>query len=247
MDTGDPVIRFRWACAAILCWPVLVSGCAASRGPGAWGPESATPGMRLVLEEKARRPSASGTEVLYAVKVTGAPGDRTCRLWTRARGAAPVMVRGGYVDQSGVFVNGQTGEETQFVAVGLAPGERYEIGAVTTDDSGRAFARVVPFVLEARGAGRCRIWAEMDSPRADAFMIRGEGFGSREETNATLQSGDDIHLDNFVITDEGTFQRLVFPVAYFKRPEGTGAYTVAGKDCKMTLNFSWGPRALRPE
>ena len=231
------------------CWPVLILalGCAAPRGPGAWGPESATPGMRLSLEEKARRPSGSGTEVLYAVRVTGAPGDRTCRLWTRARGADPVMVRGGYVDQSGAFVNGQTGEETRFVATGLARGELYEVGAITTDGSGRAFARVVPFPLEARGSGACRIWAEMDSPRGDAFIIRGEGFGSREETNATLQSGDDIHLDNFVITDEGTFQRLIFPAVHFKRAEGLGGYTVAGKDCRMTLNFSWGPRALRPE
>ena len=112
-----------------------------------------------------------------------------------------------------------------------------------------AYVKRIPFPLEAKLAGGGgRIAAELGSGSGDTWIVTGAGFRPGEELNATLQSGDDVHLDVITAGPDGGFTRMLFPATQFRRASGTAAYKVtAAQGGTMVLSFRWGPEALTPE
>lgn len=221
-------------------------------GPGAavrWDPAHATPGLVLTLAEMHRESVGGKTDVVFRLTATGNATGKPLRVWHRTRGSAPVQVPGVYIGESGKLMSSAAGSEAELHAYGLARGEAYDLEARTADGTAEAYVKRVPFPLEARdgASGGRRIFAELGSSNADTWIVTGEGFRPGEELNATLQSGDDVHLDVITAGPEGAFTRVLFPASRFHRASGTAAYKVVSAAGTLVLNFRWGLEALTPE
>jgi len=221
-------------------------------GPGAavrWDPAHATPGMVLTLVELRRESVGGKTDVAFRLSAAGNTSGKPLRIWHRTRGSEPVQIPGVYIGESGKLMSSAAGSEAELHAWGLARGEAYDLEARTADGTAEAYVKRVPFPLEAREAApaRRRISAELGSSNADTWIVTGEGFTAGEELNATLQSGDDVHLDVITAGPEGAFTRVLFPATRFHRISGTAAYKVASPGGTLVLNFRWGAEALQPE
>lgn len=224
------------------------TGCGGPSALVRWDPAHATPGLELSLAELRREPVGGKTDIAFRLTAKGVAAGRKLRVWHRPRGGEPMLIPGVYLSDAGLLMSSQAGAETELHAYGLARGEAYDLSARTTDGELQAYVKRIPFPLEARGRGQRRIAAELGSVRADTWVVTGEGFSPGEELNATLQSGDDVHLDVITIGPEGTFSRVLFPATRFHRESGTAAYKVTTvASGVLTLTFRWGPAALTPE
>ncbi len=227
-------------------WLAGAAGCGGPAAAVRWDPAHATPGIVLTLTELRREPVGGKTDVAFRLTAAGNTSGKPLRVWHRPRGGAAALVPGVYLAESGKLMSSAAGTEAELHAYGLARGEVYDLAALAADGSVAAYVRRVPFPLEAREGGR-RISAELGSANADTWMVQGEGFAPHEELNATLQSGDDVHLDVVTAGPDGTFTRMLFPATQFKRSAGTAGYKVVCSTGTLVLNFRWGAGALTPE
>lgn len=233
--------------AAALLAAAALAGCAGPTMTTRWGSEWATRGVRLVLEETARLKVEEKMDVIFRLRAEGVPKGVRLLVWHKSRGGRPVRVPGVYVGDDGRLISVKDRKEAELHAWGLARGESYDLGAISADETVRAYVKAIPFPLEARGPGRMRVWAELASARGDAWLVSGEGFEPGEEVNTVIMSGDEVHLDVVVASPVGTFSRVLFPAAWFRSPDGTGAWKATAKSGSVEFALGWGARALRPE
>jgi hypothetical protein len=212
-----------------------------------WGSAWATRDVQLSIEELRRETVDGKVDVVFRLRATGAPKGQPLLLWHKSRGGTPVRVPGVYLADDGRLVSVKDRQEAELHAWGLARGEAYDLGASSDDGTVRAFIKVTPFPLEARGPGRVRVWAELASARGDAWIVNGEGFKMAEEINTVMTSGDEAHLDVVTASPTGTFSRVLFPVAWFHQTNGTATWKATAKSGAVDLTFGWGDKALRVE
>ncbi len=222
-------------------------GCAGPAMTTKWGPEWATNDVRLALEELRRETVEGKVDVVFRLRAAGVPPGRLLLLWHKSRGRQPVRVPGVYIAADGKLISVKDHREAELHAWGLGRGEAYDLGAAAEDGTVRAFVKVIPFPLEAKGPGRVRVWAELASARGDAWVVNGEGFRPAEEINTILTSGEEEHLDVVIASPVGTFSRVLFPAAWFHRADGTGTWKATAKSGSVELGFGWGDRALQTE
>ncbi len=115
---------------------------------------------------------------------------------------------------------------------------------ISTDQTVKAFAEVYPFPIEAND-GSCRLWVELISTQGTAFAIYGEGFGVEEEVTASSRSDGEIIRKTQQASPDGTLPVVIIAPAVVGKRSGTASFTVAGKSCAPTVNYEWGPPALK--
>ncbi len=217
-----------------------------------WGPRYATPGVQLTLQEGSRATTPNGTtKVTYFLRVSGFPTGKTFKLWVKPFGSSPEslsdVVGEFYVDPSGKLVSQEGGDlgQISLSAPSYAKGEPYEVALISTDQTIKAFAKAIPFPIEVK-EGRCRLWLELISPTGEAFALQGEGFEPNEEvTTVSRSNGEVIQGKQKVLPDGRLPANILAPAAVTRRY--VASFTVIGKSCKLTVDYEWGPPALKTQ
>lgn len=232
--------------AALLAAGAALSGCATTAPMTEWGPEHARGNITVNLTEIRREASPAGTDITFRMTAKGVPQGGRLSLWHRSRGAPPVRVPGVYLSDDGRLLSGQSGEEAELHATGLARGEAYDLAVSDQRGTLRAFTKVIPFPLESKLGGR-KVWAELASVRGEAWIMAGTGFKPMEEINAVLERGEEVHLDVIPASPRGSFTRFLFPATWFKTDTGSGVLKISADGGTQELRLAWGPKALAPE
>jgi hypothetical protein len=95
-------------------------------------------------------------------------------------------------------------------------GQPFDVALVSTDETIKAYAKVIPFPIEAE-EGRCRLWVELASPKADGFLIQGEGFEPDEEVTTTSRSNGEVLEGTHKVPPDGKLFAVVLPVVIGKQ------------------------------
>ena len=229
------------------------------------GEPPAAPRAKLILQEIDRTTIQEMQAVVYKLKVSGLPKGQTFTLWGKKLNSRPVPVDkiGFYVDDAGRLVvqpppvefampSGSSinlpekGKEFAFNAIGFAKAEPFELALIDSDRAIAAFARVIPFPIEARGEGTCRIWVELGSPGGDLFKILGEGFEAGEEIR-TLSRYDSAAVEGEkTVSNDGRFSATVMPTVADKT-FGSADTTVTSRFCSLTVAYEWGTAAIKAQ
>ena len=237
----------------------LLAACATPKKLSDWGPKYATPGVHLSVHEVERGAGPTGgTEVVYTFKASGFPKNKSYEFWGQwLDGRTIKFAEKFYVDDSGKLVGGQLPGKTSpegvalerftFGLHGFAKGESKMYALISTDETVKAFARIVPFPIEAK-EGSCRLSVELIENRGDLFGILAEGFEPDEEITTVSKFGDQVIDEGKlkVPSEEGKFLIFLLPSVIGGR-SGPASFTASGKSCNLTVNYEWGPPALKKQ
>jgi hypothetical protein len=245
-----------------LRWVICLSGILVSTGAN-WlrgqGEESLhwprsqkqAPGVELTLEEVTRQPGTRGTQIVYRIRSSGFPRDKTYRLQTSSFSSASLATRVTAIEASDTGslavgrVNDQPVDLSKFTLAieNYNRGEFFMIEAVSEDGAVYARDRVHPFPIEARD-GDCHLWAELGSADKRNFAITGIGFGPDTEVRITFS-------EEGVTQSQHGVQRAgpdgVFTTSAGHRSRGGAAtFVAAGDSCQVTLRYDFGRQAKGP-
>jgi len=218
-------------------------------GPPAWEIRNATPGIGLTLQELGRWTKGPKHGVDYRLVVSGLPKDKRFKLWQKNLGREPEFAfLTVYLDGSGDLVF--EGAERRFKEVTLslydfAKGEPMEYALISTDQTMRTFARVVLFPIEVKD-GPCLLSVQLGSREGDLFLVMGEGFEPEGEVATESQSNGEVLKGRSRLSRDGKFATVVAPAVLGKR-SGRATFTASGKGCSPTVDYEWGPPALRKQ
>jgi hypothetical protein len=120
-----------------------------------------------------------------------------------------------------------------------------EYALISTDQTMRAFARVVLFPIEARD-GQCLLSVQLGSRGGDLFLVMGEGFEPEGEVATESQSEGEVVKGRSRPSPDGKFATVVASAVVGRR-SGRASFTASGKGCSPTVDYEWGPAALRKE
>lgn len=212
--------------------------------PPKWSdPKNNTTGVELTLQETKREHTARGTEVTYVISASGLPDNKTYQLWFANNGISnftrvplPPDIGLAQFLREGVIYTIQ-----QYVK-----GEPLRIILTSTDQAVRAYAEAYPFPIEAKD-GPCRLWVQIISHQGTAFAIFGEGFGADEDVTTTSQSGSEVIKKEEKAHSDGTLPVNIIAPAVVGKQSGIATFNAAGKSCAPTVNYEWGPPALKPQ
>ncbi len=211
-----------------------------------WGPRYATPGVELTLQEVKRQRVSGKMRVDYTLLVSGFPEGKSFTLWAKPFGSSPILLKQFgelYVDPSGKFVaEKKTLRGIHLSALDYSKGEPYEVALISTDQTIKAFAKVIPIPVATK-EGRCRLWMELVSANGTAFAINGEGFEPDEGVTTTSRSDGEVMESKHKASPEGKLFAIVFP-AVIGKPAGSASYTVVSRFCSLTVEYEWGARAF---
>ncbi len=217
--------------------------------PHAFELRNATPGITLTLQEMRRWMKGPKHGVDYRLGVSGLPKDKRFKLWQKNLGREPALAFFTvYLDGSGDVVFETAAEKFKEVRLSLydfARGEPMEYALISTDQTMQAFARVVLFPIEARD-GQCLLSVQLGSREGDLFLVMGEGFEPEEEVATESQSEGEVVKGRSRPSREGKFATVVAPAVVGRR-SGRASFTASGKGCSPTVDYEWGPAALRKE
>jgi hypothetical protein len=217
--------------------------------PPAWELRNAAPGVVLTLEELRRRTRGAKQLVDYRLVVSGLPKDKTFKLWSKSLDRPPDFAfLTVYHDSSGDLVFEGGGERFKEVKISLsdfAKGEPIEYALISTDQAIQAYTRVVLFPIEAKD-GPCVLSVQLGSRRGDVFLVMGQGFEPEGEVTIKSHSEGEVVSGTSPLSRDGKFATVVTPAVRGKR-SGKASFTASGKDCSPTVDFEWGPPALRKQ
>jgi hypothetical protein len=203
----------------------------------------------LTLQEIERKRMNGKTVVSYEVVVFGVPEGKKLALWAKHLGSLPKPLEKEYeglsLDPSGKLVWKKDGvpETVKLVLVDFSKGEPYEVALISSDQSVKAFGKVIPVPIEVT-EGRCHLSVEIVSPKGDSFAIRGDGFEPDEEVTTTSRSGGEVLEDKTRVSARGTFLTVIFPGVIGKQAD-LASFTASGKFCKPMVRYDWGPSAFK--
>jgi hypothetical protein len=220
-----------------------------SPAPTDWGPAFNTAGASLDLVEAERRTSAGGSTVLYIVKATGLPQGVVFDVWSRPLSKQPQLVPWkASTDPKGRVVDADDpSEELPAGIQNFAKGEPFEMALISQDGKTRVFGRVVPFPLEATGAGGCRLAVELARNDGQMFIISGSGFVPGEQVTWTSVSAGERIANVATVKSDGALDRVFFLPAVIGQSSGVARYSVQGSRCSVAVEYEWGPPALKPQ
>lgn len=213
--------------------------------PAAWGSRFTSPGVRLTYREISRTSlPGGGNGVSYRLTADGFPRDTTYSLWAKwLNGSTTEIAKAVRVDAAGRVMD-QDGTEVDLLLASFFEGEPIQYALVAADETARAFVKIIPFPIEARTAGGCRLSLELASPRGDVFLLQGEGFEPSEHIQATGVSDGEQLSESGRVSDKGDFVSILRP-AVAGRTGGVAGVTVSGRSCSASLRYNWGDAMKR--
>lgn len=223
-----------------------------------WEPWHSTPGVHLRMVEAGRRKQGGTTLVGYKFEADGVPSDRTFRLlmWSSG-GEVSTLIDGLTATHTGHLVctdpiradfalwkcEAQRLGELNIGVLRQVRGEATRAALVSRDGSVRAFARAVPFPLEAED-GACRLELESLAPEYRTFVLWARGFPAGSPARVGMRVGSDTREVVVRADEQGRFHLRLEPD---EPGEDGGKATVraVSPDCRPELDFEWGDRAAR--
>ena len=209
-----------------------------------WGPKYATPGVRLSICETSRTNMLGligQNVILYELIADGFPTDKVYDAWMystsqQMQGGKPARFGPGVkIDESG-----QLSPKTALLVSDYVTGEWIKAALISTDGAVKAFAKAIPFPVEAK-SGPCRIWIELITKTA--FLAWGEGFSPGETVQIISQSADELVEGSIDVSKDGTVAAVVFPTVA-DESGGKAKFTAIGETCEVGVGYAWGT-ALR--
>jgi hypothetical protein len=211
--------------------------------PAEWGPDYASPGLTLSLDEVNRTGEPGETQVGYSLTTTGVPPGDDYSLWRLDLGsnepwqwAESVTVD----DDGAVTVHSENQEYSSVAAVGFVRGQRFQVALMNADESIRVFASVFPFPIEASGEGGCRVWVELGALDASMFYLHAEGFQPGEPLVFGATPRSDLGNSRSFADEAGSYLSIEYP----GQLTGRTHYTVTGANCSASVSYERGPGAL---
>lgn len=226
--------------------------------PDWWRPGEATANATLSVQEVSRKAAdpafGGGRSVTIRWAASGFPKGKTYELWNRwlAGLTAPIITDLRVGETGDLEIPDPKQPERAFrlgdVAFNLgkfANGEPISYAIVSTDRSVKAFAEFVPFPIEAR-QGTCRLSLKLISPDGTAFSVRGDGFEPNEKVTTVSRSDGEMVPGTLRTLSDGSLPYVaLLPAAVSRRYKAS--YTVASKSCTVTVDYEWGPPALKKQ
>ncbi len=223
-----------------------------------WGPETSTPGMSLTLREEDRVESNSnsnmmpkvaqsqqfGTTLMFSLRAVGAPKDKTYSLvsWPvdlAATAKAPLTVaKGVTLDAHGTADRGGDQDKPVTLPLRPAPGEPVRVGLVSTDDTVKMFASIVPVPLEGKDHG-CHIDAVLLTRNAEVLMFEGSGFAPNAEIEVDSVSGKEVRKQPKHADEKGNFMTVDLPFVE-GQSHGNVKMTLKSGKCSPSVTVGWG-------
>jgi TPR repeat protein len=226
-----------------------------------WMPAKSSPGASIVFREERRIAQGGKTLMAYKVAAIGLPAGKTYTLYSwRFGNPQPVPIAIGYsVDASGKIVCAshpyrgapdriidqwcRTNLEDLILALSdYQRAASFRVALISTDESVQAFARVIPFPIQASDKN-CHIWVEQGSFDGTLFMIWGEGFEPSEVIRATTTSDGETQSEDSKVSSDSRYVLILSPAVKGK-DSGTASYAALGKSCNVSLKFDWGQAAM---
>jgi hypothetical protein len=189
---------------------------------------------------------------VYHFATAGLVDAKTYQLWSQPPdGEQPVLV-GKIAVESGIArlyspdtpIGASTsGNATRLEDVGLfehgyRSGEPIEFGIISDDGSIRAFAKAIPFPIEAGAAGSCHLEGTLKDKQGDV-AIEGSGFVPHEKVATTFQSGSKVLNDSVTADAAGRFAAGTLPEVK-GQTGGKATFTAVGKSCNLSVDYYWG-------
>ena len=154
-----------------------------------------------------------------------------------------------YLDDSGDVVFEGPGSKFKEVKLSLsdfAKGEPIEYALISTDQTIQAFtARVVPFPIETKD-GECLLSVQLGSRRGDLFLVMGQGFPPDGEVTTESRSSGEVLKGKSRLSPDGKFATIVTPAVKGKQ-SGKASFTASSGSCRPTVDYEWGPPALKKQ
>jgi TonB family protein len=226
-----------------------------------WEPTKSSTGTSIVLREERRVAQGDKTLIGYKFTATGLPAGKDYTLFTWRFGQPqPAATAIGYsVDTFGKIVCASHPfrgapdriidrwcrvnlEDLVLVLTDYRQAATFRVALMSTDETVKTYARVIPFPIEARDKS-CHIWVEQTSFDGTLFMIWDEGFEPGEVIRATTTSEGETQSQDNKVSSDGRCALILSPAVKGK-DSGTASYTAVGKSCKVSLKFDWGRAAM---
>lgn len=140
---------------------------------------------------------------------------------------------------------GRKFEHVRLSLYDFAKGEPMEYALISADQAVRAFTRVVLFPIEAKD-GECVLSVQLGSREGDLFLVMGRGFEPEGDVTIESHSNGEVLRDRSRLSRDGKFATVVAPPVE-GRHSGKASFTASGKGCNPTVEYEWGPPALKKQ
>ena len=200
---------------------------------------------KLTIKEMERAQFDEGiwkgsTGVVIGFEASGYKEDEQYEFWLGTNKIADLRVGPSgqltAVNSDGSF--GPSLAKFEVVLGGFTKGEAVNAALVSSDRSYKAFARLIPFSLEAR-QGRCRLWLELLNSENNLFVAQAEGFQPGERVRWISQSDGEIVENEKVATSRGELGTDILAVATVADERRANIQIIA-ESCSLRLDYEWG-------
>ena len=208
---------------------------------GHWGLNSwpdeykVTSGASLDFIEKEKTTTNGSPAIIYYVSASGLPVDQVYHIWIKSLlNTIPTELSYSMkIDESGYLETSEGRFQLGFLAP--AKGESMELALMTSDKTGGAFGKIIPYPIESQ-MGPYRLWAELYTKTGDMFRIYGEGFLPEEEIEFTSTSEGETAKGKINTDDNGRFSAVILP-AVVGEESGSANYSVKGKNGEISVSY----------
>jgi len=183
--------------------------------------------------------------------VSGLSPGLVYNIWAREFGHSFRLIAPGFLLMSGATVpmardfegTGPRWLDQVVFSPGPYPrGAAWDVAIASEDLRLTAFARVIPRPIIARD-GACAVSLELASRRADRFVASGSGFVPGEEVTTELTyAGQDVRARRRISMDGRLLPEALSYAAAGADPRAR--YSVAGRACRITIDYQWGEAGL---
>jgi len=225
--------------------------------PDWWSPKEATPGVKLTVREESHEnaKTASGPRKVVAIKLvpSGYPKDKRYELWGVWLGGRTDRILELRVDEAGELrmhfpkypKPGGRLRDMSMRLGGFAKGEALQYALVSTDRKVKTFAKIIPFPLEDK-QGSCQLWLELVATDGNTFVAQGDGFEPGEVVTTISRSNGEALRNKLTVTGEGSLPGVLLSPAAISRKH-RASYTVTGRSCTVSVDYAWGPPAMKKQ
>jgi hypothetical protein len=213
----------------------------------AWGSAASSPNATLSIREQER----SGKIITFRLYTDGLRKDTVYSLvaWPVTQRGPSEALKGVTLDDSGLAVCagrpgtcGSPDKPNDPIDLKLSPtqGEPVRLGLVSTDQSIKVFARMVPLPFRGEDRG-CSVEATLLTPGSELVVIDGAGFPPNSEVVMDSNSEGERHGGKASVSSEGRYTSAILP---YKQGVTRGTTTVSLKSdkCSPSVAFPWGRR-----
>jgi hypothetical protein len=206
-----------------------------------WGEPISTPGAKVEMREVKRREQNGKLAVDYDVYVSGLPADQSYSLFQFPITVAEpqLLLPQVFFGQDGKLCLTPSGCQPP-VQFGFLPGkgEPFRLLLISRNGKSKVATMVVPDPIVGADQG-CTVEAVRIMPKFEAALLRGKGFGPKEEIQYTSRSAEETIAGKVRADEKGLFFFVLLP-SVKGNAIGTDTVSFQGKTCAPSVSYRWG-------